>query len=186
MALFPGLPDTPHLGDVFKKFPDMVGPILEYHELLLRGESPLTIGERELIAAYVSGLNACTFCFGSHKIIASKFGISETMIDALVSDIDSAPVDEKLKPILHYVRKLTHLPARLVEADAAAVFATGWSERALYDAIQICAIFNFMNRIIEGTGITFDYAQNPEIADELRNRKDHSYAGFGKRLKDEG
>lgn len=186
MALFPSLPDTPHLGDVFKAFPDMVGPILEYHELLLRGESPFTIGERELIAAYVSGLNACTFCFGSHKIIASKFGIDEAMIDALVEDIDSAPVDEKLKPILRYVGKLTRLPTQLTAKDSAAVFDAGWSERALYDAVQVCAIFNFMNRIIEGTGVTFDYAKNPEIADELRNRENHSYAGFGKRLKDDG
>lgn len=182
MSLFPSLPNTPHLGDVFKAFPETVGPILQYHEILLRGESPLTIGERELIAAYVSGLNACTFCFGSHKIIASRFGIDEVVIDALVSDIESAEIDEKLKPILRYVQKLTLLPAKLVADDAKAVFDAGWSERALYDAIQVCAIFNFMNRIIEGTGVTFDYAQNPKAGDELRNRENHSYAGFGKQL----
>ncbi len=182
MSLFPSLPDTPHLGDVFKKFPEMVAPILEYHELLLRGESPLSIGERELIAGFVSGLNACAFCFGSHKIIASRFGIDEALIDALVADIDTAPVDEKLKPVLHYVKKLTTLPAKMVEQDAKAVFDAGWSERALYDAVQVCAIFNFMNRIIEGTGVTFDYADNIKAADELRNREDHSYTGFGKRI----
>ncbi len=182
MTLFPSLPDTPHLSDVFKAFPENVPPILEYHELLLRGDSPLTIGERELIAAFVSGLNACTFCFGSHKIIASRFGIDETLIDALVVDIDTAPVDEKLKPILHYVAKLNNLPAKLIRADARAVFDAGWSERALYDAVQVCAIFNFMNRIIEGTGVTFDYAENPENADELRTREEHSYTGFGKRI----
>jgi len=182
MPLFPSLPKTPHLSDVFKAFPDNVQPILEYHQLLLRGESPLSVGERELIAAFVSGLNACTFCFGSHKIIASRFGIEETLIDALLVDVDTAPVDEKLKPVLHYVAKLTRLPARLVEADAQAVFNAGWSERALYDAVQVCAIFNFMNRIIEGTGVTFDYADNPESAQELRSREEHSYTGFGKRI----
>ncbi len=182
MSLFPSLPDTPHLSDVFKAFPDTVGPILEYHEILLRGESPLSIGERELIAGFVSGLNACNFCFGSHKIIASRFGIDEALIDALVSDIDTAPVDEKLKPILHYVKKLTSLPTQLVKQDAIAVFDAGWSEKALYDAVQVCAIFNFMNRIIEGTGVTFDYSSNREAADELRNRENHSYTGFGKKI----
>ncbi len=56
MALFPSLSENPHLADVFKKFPEHVRPLLEYHDLLLRGDSPLTIAERELIAAYVSGL----------------------------------------------------------------------------------------------------------------------------------
>ncbi len=182
MSLFPSLPDTAHLKDVFQKFPKNVPPLLEFHDLLLRGESQFSIGERELIAAYVSGLNACTFCFGSHKIIASKFGIDETLIDALVEDIDAAPVDEKLKPVLRYVGKLTTLPARLTKADAKAVFDVGWSEEALYDAVQVCAIFNFMNRIIEGTGVTFDYAKDAEAAEELRQRKDHTYGGFGKKI----
>jgi uncharacterized protein YciW len=43
--------------------------------------------------------------------------------------------DAKLKPILAYAEKLTLTPTRLTEADAAAVFAAGWSERALHDAV---------------------------------------------------
>jgi uncharacterized peroxidase-related enzyme len=182
MSLFPSLPETPHLRDVFTAFPENVRPILEYHDMLLRGESQFSVGERELIAGFVSGLNACTFCFGSHKIIASKFGIDDGLIDALVADIDTAPVDEKLKPVLHYVAKLTRLPAQLTKADAQAVYDAGWSERALYDAVQVCAIFNFMNRIIEGTGVTFDYVENADAAEELRSRENHSYAGFGRSM----
>jgi len=182
MPLFPSLPETPHLRDVFTAYPKNVRPLLEYHELLLRGESPFSIGERELIAAFVSGLNSCTFCFGSHKIIASRFGVSEDMIDALVADIDTAPVDDKMKPVLRYVAKLTKLPTQLTRVDSQAVFDAGWSERALYDAVQVCAIFNFMNRIIEGTGVTFDYAENTDAAEELRSRENHSYAGFGRSM----
>ena len=64
MPLFPSLPTPPHLLDVFRAFPAQVRPLLAYHDALLRAESPLTIAERELIAAFVSGLNACNFCFG--------------------------------------------------------------------------------------------------------------------------
>jgi hypothetical protein len=35
-----------------------------------------------------------------------------------------------------------------------AAYAEGWSERALYDAIQICCLYNFMNRFVEGIGLT--------------------------------
>lgn len=182
MALFPGLPASPHLADVFRAFPEQVRPLLDYHDLLLRGESPLSVAERELIATYVSGLNACTFCFGAHRIYAEVFGVDAALIDALMEDIDSAPVNDKLKPVLRYVAKLTRLPAQLSDADAAAVYEAGWSERALYDAVQVCALFNFMNRIIEGTGVSFDYAANPPTDEEREARKTRSYADFGKQI----
>ena len=38
------------------------------------------------------------------------------------------------------------------EADADAVFAAGWSERALHDAILTTCLFNFMNRLLDGHG----------------------------------
>lgn len=182
MPLFPGLPKTPHLSDVFKAFPEQVRPLLDYHDILLRGESPLSVAERELIAAYVSGLNACNFCFGAHKLYARAFGIDDAVIDALVSDIETAPVDEKLKPILRYVAKLKDLPPRLTDADARSVYDAGWSERALYDAIQVAALFHFMNRIIEGTGVSYDYAANPPTDEEMEARKTRRYSDFGKMI----
>ncbi|MEO1241098.1 MAG: peroxidase-related enzyme [Pseudomonadota bacterium] len=182
MSLFPSLPENPHLADVYKAFPECVKPLLDYHDALLRGESPLSVAERELIAAFVSGLNACSFCFGAHKIYARAFGVDEAVIDALVADVDKAPVDEKLKPLLKYVAKLKDLPPKLTSADAQAVYDAGWSERALFDAIQVAALFNYMNRIIEGTGVTFDYALNPLSEEEFEARKTRRYSDFGKTI----
>jgi uncharacterized peroxidase-related enzyme len=182
MSLFPSLPDNPHLADVYKKFPECVRPVLAYHDLLLRGDSPLSIAERELIAAFTSGLNACNFCFGSHKIYAQAFGIDEAVIDAMVKDIDSSGVDEKLKPLLKYVAKLKDLPSKLTPADAKAVYDAGWSERALFDAVQVAALFNYMNRIIEGTGVTFSYAENPPSQDEMAERRTRLYSDWAKQI----
>lgn len=182
MALFPSLPEVSHLGDVLKKFPRGVAPLLQFHEDLLRTDGELSIGERELIAAFTSGLNACTFCSGSHTIYAEIFGISPGIVEALIDNIDTADVKAKLKPILHYVKKLNNLPSKLVQADANAVFDAGWSEEALFEAIQVCATFNLMNRIVEGVGVTFDYAKNAEAEAEMRGRERYSYLDFGRRI----
>ncbi len=182
MALFPSLPETPHLADVYRRFPEHVKPLLVYHDLLLRGESPLTIGERELIAAYVSGLNACQFCYGAHKLHAELFGFDPALTEQMVADLDTAPVNEKLKPLLRYAGKLKTLPPRLTEADAKAVYDAGWSERALFDAVQVAALFNYMNRIIEGTGVAYDYDAHPFTEDEKNERRERTYADFGKAL----
>ncbi len=182
MPLFPSLGNAPHLGAVFQAFPQAVRPLLEYHDVLLRGDGPLSIAQRELIAVYVSGLNACTFCFGAHKIYARVFGVKEDTIDAMMEDLETADIQAEMKPILRYVKKLTILPANMRAADAKDVYSAGWSERALYDAVQICALFNFMNRIIEGTGVSFDYAASPISSEEFEQRRTRSYMDFGREL----
>lgn len=74
---------------------------------------------------------------------------------------------DELKPIFRYVRKLTETPSRMTQADAAAVYAAGWEEKALYDAVSVCALFNFMNRLVEGTGLTGDDAYFATAAERL-------------------
>lgn len=77
--------------------------------------------------------------------------------------------------MLAYVAKLTRTPARMTDDDAAAVFAAGWDERALHDAVQVCALFNFMNRIVEGLGIRADHAYAEVSGVRLH---DNGYAGL--------
>lgn len=139
---------------------------MEYHDIILRGPSPLTVAERELIAAIVSGTNACSFCYGAHALAAERFGMEESVMEALLTDIDRAPVEEKMKPILKYVKKLTETPSKIVKSDADAVLEAGWSEQALYHAVSVCALFNFMNRIVEGMGVK----ANPDMLAERREK----------------
>lgn len=161
MPVFPSIEGEPALDKVFRRFPRTVMPLLEYHDRLLRDPSPLTVAERELVAAYVSGLNSCTYCHGAHIVAARAFGIDPALFDGLMADLAASAVDEKLKPLLAYVAKLTKTPAMMAEADAGAVYAAGWCEQALFDAVSVCALFNFMNRIVEGSGIK----SNPLEAD---------------------
>jgi uncharacterized peroxidase-related enzyme len=143
---------VPH---VLAKFNTGTGrPLVEYHEALLRGESPFTIPERELMAAYVSGVNACQYCHGAHTAAAMQFGVAERLISDLLTNLPAAAIEPKMLPVLNYIRTLTLTPTRMTQADADAVYAAGWSERALYDAVQICCLYNFMNRFVEGIGLT--------------------------------
>lgn len=164
MPFLPCFPENHHLSEVFKNFPEGAQPLMEYHDVILRGPSPLTVAERELIAAVVSGTNACGFCYGAHALAAERFGMEESLMTALLEDIDTAPVDDKIKPILKYVKKLTRTPAQIVKADADAVLEAGWTEQALYHAVSVCALFNFMNRIVEGMGVKV----NPDLLAERR------------------
>ena len=154
MPFLSGIGDESVVGDIFNWSPEAGRCISEWHQIVMRGESPLSVAQRELVVAYTSGLNACELCYGVHKLVAAKFGIEEGIFEPLFNDIDTAPVDEKMKPLLRYARKLTLEPAKMVHADAQAVFDAGWSEQALHDAINVICMANFMNRIVKGHGGT--------------------------------
>jgi uncharacterized peroxidase-related enzyme len=153
MALLRSLPENATLADLRRTYADLLEKLRPYGHRLMRGPSPLTPGERELIAAFVSGVNSCRYCHGAHSLVARAFGVDEAVLAASLDHIDIAPVDARLKPILRYARKLTETPSRMTTADAAAVYDAGWNDEALLHAIAVCAYFNNMNRLVEGAGI---------------------------------
>ena len=159
MPFFQSLPEDAGVPDIQGGRPDLYEHWNTFRLTLIRGPSSLSEGERELIGAFSSGLNACNYGYQGHRISAESFGVDVTMFEKLIDDIDTAPVEAKLNPILHYVRKLTLTPSRMVQADADAVYAAGWDEHALHDAVAVCATFAFMNRLVLGHGVKYSDAR---------------------------
>jgi uncharacterized peroxidase-related enzyme len=153
MSFLQSLPAEATVPDIFSMKRRAAGHLIDFHTEIMRAESPLSVAEREMIAAFVSGVNACAYCHGIHKATAEAFGIAEGVFAELLDDIDSADIEPRMKPILRYARKLTETPARMTQGDADQVLVAGWSEQALHDAIQVICLFNFMNRLLEGHGI---------------------------------
>ncbi len=174
MAFHPSLSTDATLFDLFRAYPDKAEPLSKLGELLMRGTSPLTVAQRELLAAYVSGLNACGWCYGAHSAVAEIFGFDEKTVSALLEDVDTADVDESMKPLLRYVRKLTETPSKMTPTDAQQVLDAGWDGDALHDAVFVCALFNFMNRYVDGLGITADADYLQVVGQGLA---EHGYAG---------
>ena len=95
----------------------------------------------------------------------------------------TAPLKLQVKPRFACVGKLTRTPARVTEADAQAVYDAGWSESALFDAVQCCAFYNFMNRIIEGTGVAAFPVDPAAALDEVQQtRRDRGYTDWGREI----
>ena len=154
MPFFRSLADDSGPGNVFASYPDIYGLWAEMGQALMNGPSPLTPGEREMIAAYVAGLVECRYSYIAHTEAAYAWDIERGLIDRLLDDLDTAPVADKFKPLLAFVKKLSLTPKQMVQADASAVFDAGWDEKALHDAIAVTARMNFMCRLVEGYGFT--------------------------------
>jgi uncharacterized peroxidase-related enzyme len=154
MPFFKSLPEDAGPGNIFSAYPEVFGLWAEMGQALINGPSPLTPAEREMIQAYVAGVLDCRYSYMGHSAAAEAKGIEISLIESLLEDLDSAPIDDKFKPLLSFVKKLTLTPSTMTEADADAVFAAGWDEKGLHDTITVTARMNFMCRMVEGYGFT--------------------------------
>ncbi len=175
MPFLTSLPAESSLLAALARNPAAAVALIDYHEAVMRGPSPLGEAEREMIAAYVSGLNACGYCHGVHAATARAFGLAEGALEAVLADLETARVDERLRAILRYVKKLALEPARITQRDVDAVRAVGWSEQAVLDAAAVCGLFSLMNRWVQGLGIEAPPAYLAMAGQRLR---DSGYAGL--------
>ena len=153
MSYLPSSPDLANIAAILGKYPRRGILLFKLLEDIKGRCSPLNRSMRELIITYTSGLNQCDFCYNAHKAVSEQLGIDEKVFDQFKTDFNSAQIDQKLKPILRYVKKLTLTPDRITQADAQQIFDAGWDENVFLDVIFLCAVVNCMNRFVSGIGI---------------------------------
>ena len=72
MPFFDFLPDDATVRDIMFQQPERFLPICGvFTQDVMRGPSPLSVAEREIVATYTSGLNQCQYCTGAHSAFAA-------------------------------------------------------------------------------------------------------------------
>ena len=79
---------------------------------------------------------------------------SRSLVTAVLRDYRTAPISDREKALFAFIEKVNKESSRLRKGDVEEVKAAGWSEEALYDAITVCALFNFYNKWIDATGVS--------------------------------
>lgn len=122
-------------------------------ETLLRGDSTLTSGERELIASFVSHKNDCHFCHSSHGAAAAAHLSKDVdLLDDIKAGIKETPVSPKMRTLLTIAGKVQQGGKNVTEADIEAAKAEGATDEELHDTVLIAAAFCMYNRYVDGLG----------------------------------
>jgi uncharacterized peroxidase-related enzyme len=126
-------------------------PLSELAEVLLRGPSTLTRGERELIAAYVSGLNDCQYCSSSHSATAAaQLPGGMALVDQVRADADRAPVPAKLRALLAVAAAVQRGGHQVTDEHISNARAADATDLEIHDTVLIAAAFCMMNRYVDG------------------------------------
>lgn len=143
--------DEPGIRGLFRFRPETARPLNELVEVLLRGPSTLTPGERELIAAYVSALNDCRYCSSSHSAYAAaQLPGGMALVEQVRADAGRAPISAKLKALLRIAAAIQQSGLTVTENDVAAARAAGATDVEIHDCVLIAAAFCMFNRYVDG------------------------------------
>ncbi|MGV3559079.1 carboxymuconolactone decarboxylase family protein [Larkinella arboricola] len=129
---------------------DTALPIRELTQILLRGESTLTPGERELIATLVSARNQTRFCTAAHTKAADLLLGEDETARLVKQDYETAPVSEKMKALLAIAARAQNSGKEVTPEAVERAKQAGATDREIHDTVLITGLFCLYNKYVDG------------------------------------
>ncbi|MEC8071861.1 MAG: peroxidase-related enzyme [Pseudomonadota bacterium] len=123
-----------------------------YNELML-ADSGLTKLEREMIAVVVSSINRCFYCLTAHGAAVRELSGNPILGEQLVMNYRTAELDARQRAMLDFTARLTSASYTVEEAHRQSLRDVGFSDRDIWDIINVAAFFNMTNRVASGTAM---------------------------------
>ncbi|WP_129666124.1 carboxymuconolactone decarboxylase family protein [Phytoactinopolyspora endophytica] len=123
----------------------------EFTHEAMRGPSAWPVADRELMAAYVSKVNESAFCIGAHTATAAQAYQDSAKVQAVLADLESAPIGDALRATLRMLGELTR-EGKVSAQDMRDVLSAGVSPQQVKDALAVCAAFNTTDRLADAFG----------------------------------
>jgi uncharacterized peroxidase-related enzyme len=122
------------------------------HEAM-RGPSKWTVGDRELMAAFVSKVNDCEYCIKAHSAVAARAYGDEARVSAALADLDHAPIAEPLRATLRMLANLLR-EGSVTADDMRDLLAAGVSHEQVEDALAVAFAFDVTNTLAGAFGFS--------------------------------
>ena len=136
----------------------MAGHLALYKSVLHNADNVLPFWFLEVIASYVSITNRCAYSLEHHWTNARRLIKDRARSEAIRAALDAAKPELAFEggqlALLNYARKLTADVANMNEGDMAALRAAGCDDGEILEVNQVCAYFNYSNRLLNGLGVT--------------------------------
>ena len=134
------------------------GHVVLYRAVLHDEANTLPPWLQETISSYVSILNDCAYSLANHWANARHLIGDEARADAIEAALKARRPQDAFEgaelALLAYAEKLTLAPGAMLEADIAALRAAGLGDGEILEANQIVCYFNYVNRSLNGLGVS--------------------------------
>jgi uncharacterized peroxidase-related enzyme len=136
-------------------YPPIVEERLRLYRAVERCDSDLSPIERQMACYVTSLLNGTRHCASGLRLKLEALGAPV----AVLTDIEARPLepatgDDRLDAILRHAAKLTTRPTEMTEADVEDLRSHGLGDLEVLDLNNLSAYYNYINRIVNGLGLT--------------------------------
>lgn len=136
----------------------MDGHYALYKAALHSEENCLPLWFLEAVGVYTSMINKCDYSFANHyhnaRVLMGDDAKAERMRAAFAENRPEKVFRGKELALLRYAGKLTARPQDMAEADILAIRSAGGTDEEILEVNQVCAYFNYANRLLNGLGVT--------------------------------
>ena len=136
----------------------MRGHVSLYRAALHDNANTLSQWLQETISSYVSILNDCPYSLANHWANARHLIDDDARAEMIEAALHNRTPEDALDgaelALLRYSEKLTSSPGAMVESDIEALRAAGVDDGQILEANQIVGYFNYVNRCLNGLGVT--------------------------------
>ena len=138
----------------------MRGHVVLYRAALHDDGNTLPTWLQETISSYVSILNDCPYSLANHWANARHLIGDDAKADAIEQALHARQPEQALAgrelALMRYAEKLTLTPGAMTEGDVTALRDAGLDDGEILEANQIVGYFNYVNRLLNGLGVTTD------------------------------
>jgi uncharacterized peroxidase-related enzyme len=136
----------------------MEGHVALYRSVLHTPDNTLPFWFLEVVASYTSSLNRCLYSFTHHFTNARRLIKDKARSDQILAAMDARAPEQafagKELALLRYAGKLTTDVGQMQKSDVDALHAAGCDDGEILEVNQVCAYFNYSNRLLNGLGVT--------------------------------
>ena len=143
--------------------PEAMKSSMELYKCLMFAPSPLNRSEREMLAVVVSARNGCVYWIRAHahELLAdfekdfkgSAHAEYYLLVHLIAKDWKKANLSERPQALCHFAEKVPEAPKQMKFEDLSSLKQTGYSDRAIHDAVPIIGYFIYVNRIADSLGV---------------------------------
>lgn len=149
-----GLPFVPDMFRLVSTRPELLEALAAGFAGVFGG-GPLPRRDKELIASWASKVNGCPYCVGTHNWFLQEFGGSRELAEAITmaDEPSQLPIAAHEVVLLEFVTKVARGAYMVTDEDWERAADAGWSNDEVLDAISVTALFAFVNRFVDASGL---------------------------------
>jgi len=150
---------VPNVFRAYAKRPEHFRAFMQYHDVLMRGESGLTRAEREAIVVAVSAENRCQYCMTAHGAALRILGKDPILAEQIANDWRTARLTPRWRAMLAFASRVNEKAFAASDEEIERLSEAGFSGDDIWDIAAIAAFFGFSNRMAGA----LDMRPNPEF-----------------------